>query len=68
MLKKYNFIKKPNWIFHIKILQDDKYEYKLLKHLLLKYNKYARPTQNHTDITNVSLSLSLAQLIDVVRS
>jgi hypothetical protein len=65
----FKFIKHYTYFFSflpVKSGTCDENEYKLINDLLLEYNKYARPTLNHTQTTDVWFGLSLSQLIDVV--
>ena len=55
-----------NFSFFIKGTYCDENEYKLIDDLLKDYNKYARPSLNHKQTTDVIFGLSLSQLIDVV--
>lgn len=47
-------------------MKADENEYRLINDLLKNYNIYARPSIDHKHATNVTLGLSLSQLIDVV--
>ena len=43
-------------------------EERLLKDLFVRYNKLSRPVANTSDVVLVRFGLSIAQLIDVVRT
>ena len=43
-------------------------EQRLFKHLFTGYNRWSRPVPNTSDVVIVKFGLSIAQLIDVVRS
>lgn len=43
-------------------------EERLFKHLFTGYNRWSRPVPNTSDVVIVKFGLSIAQLIDVVRS
>lgn len=43
-------------------------EERLFKHLFTGYNRWSRPVPNTSDVVIVRFGLSIAQLIDVVRS
>lgn len=44
----------------------DEYEYRLVRDLLMGYDKRVRPSRNHSEALNVTFGLALAQIIDVV--
>lgn len=44
----------------------DEYEYRLVRDLLMGYDKRVRPSRNHSESLNVTFGLALAQIIDVV--
>ena len=46
----------------------DENEYRLVRDLLTRYEKRIRPSANHNQTMNVTFSVALAQIIDVVRS
>ena len=45
----------------------DDHEYRLMEHLLKRYDSRIRPSLNATEPLNVTFGLALAQIIDVVR-
>lgn len=55
-----------NSLYCILVIESDEHEYNLIKDLLKEYNRFARPSVNHTEPTNVTFELSLSKLIDVV--
>ena len=56
-----------NLIFScIDIVKGDAFEYQLISDLMQNYSKLARPSRNHNQPTQVYISFSLYQIIDVV--
>jgi hypothetical protein len=53
--------------FNIKPCLCDDWEYKLFSDLLGKYDPSIRPSMHHNMTLNVTFSLALAQIIDVVK-
>jgi hypothetical protein len=50
----------------IKSVLSDNWERKLINDLFRNYDSTVRPSVHHNDVLNVTFSLSLAQMIDVV--
>ena len=50
----------------IKSVLSDNWERKLINDLFRNYDSTVRPSVHHNDVLNVTFSLSLAQIIDVV--
>jgi hypothetical protein len=50
----------------MKSVLSDNWERKLINDLFRNYDSTVRPSVHHNDVLNVTFSLSLAQIIDVV--
>ena len=60
------FIVSLLFMFKIKTCVCDEWEYKLFTDLLRNYDNSIRPSLHHNHTLNVTFSLALAQIIDVV--
>lgn len=53
-------------VFSVSVVRCDENEYRLIRDLLVGYDKRVRPSRNYTESLNVTFGLALAQIIDVV--
>lgn len=58
----------PLSLFAVIMVFGDEFEYRLVRDLMVKYDKRIRPSKNASDALNVTFGLALAQIIDVVSS
>lgn len=48
------------------LVRADDHEFRLIRDIMVRYDKRTRPSGNHTLPTTVNFSVALAQIIDVV--